>query len=66
MVAPAKPAFGQHRSEHRVFSTRGGFTGIEAEDLSAEWVAILHERVRRYAAMREDTVTRFVPARDSE
>jgi sarcosine/dimethylglycine N-methyltransferase len=45
---------------------RAGFTGIEAEDASAEWVAILRERVRAFTAMREDTVARLGHTRYEE
>jgi len=45
---------------------RAGFGGIEAEDLSTEWIGILRERLRMYRAMREQTVARFGPARYDE
>src|SRR5262249_51209142 len=38
---------------------RSGFAGIEAEDLSSEWIGILRERHRMYRALRQDTVARF-------
>jgi hypothetical protein len=43
-----------------------GFTAIEAEDLSAEWIGILRERLRMYRALRANTVTRFGQARYDE
>jgi sarcosine/dimethylglycine N-methyltransferase len=51
---------------YRALLARAGFAAIEAEDLSAEWIAILRERVRMYAAMREDTVARLGQARYDE
>ncbi len=51
---------------YRALLARAGFAGIEAEDLSAEWIVILRERVRMYAAMREDTVARLGQARYDE
>ena len=36
-----------------------GFVGVEAEDLSAEWAAILPARLAMYRAMRDDMVVRF-------
>ena len=51
---------------YRALLARAGFTGVEAEDLSAEWTGILRERVRMYRAMREDTVARLGPARYDE
>jgi recombinational DNA repair protein RecT len=38
----------------------------EAEDLSAEWIGILRERLRMYRGMREQTVARFGQARYDE
>ena len=51
---------------YRALLARAGFAGIEAEDLSAEWIGILRQRIRMYAAMREDTVARFGQARYDE
>jgi sarcosine/dimethylglycine N-methyltransferase len=51
---------------YRALLARAGFTGVEAEDLSTDWIAILRERFRMYAAMREDTVARFGQARYDE
>lgn len=45
---------------------RAGFADIEAEDLSAEWIGILRERLRMYRALREQTVARLGPARYDE
>ncbi len=51
---------------YRGLLARAGFTGVEVEDLSAEWTGILRERVRMYRAMREDTVARLGRARYDE
>jgi sarcosine/dimethylglycine N-methyltransferase len=51
---------------YRALLAHAGFVGVEAEDLSAEWITILRERVRMYAAMREDTVARLGQARYDE
>ncbi|HET8579046.1 MAG TPA: methyltransferase domain-containing protein [Methylomirabilota bacterium] len=51
---------------YRELLARAGFVGIEAEDLSAEWVGILRLRLEMYRAMREDTVARFGQARYDE
>jgi sarcosine/dimethylglycine N-methyltransferase len=51
---------------YRQHLARAGFTGIEAEDLSQEWVGILRERRRMYVRMRADTVARLGEARCEE
>jgi len=51
---------------YRRLLARAGFAGVEAEDLSAEWIGILRDRLRMYRAMREDTVARFGQARHEE
>jgi sarcosine/dimethylglycine N-methyltransferase len=51
---------------YRELLARAGFDGIQAEDLSAEWMTILRRRLEMYRAMREDTVARFGPARYDE
>src|SRR5436309_13867097 len=51
---------------YRELLGRAGFTGVHAEELSAEWTGILRERLRMYRAMREDTVARFGRARYDE
>jgi len=51
---------------YRGLLARAGFAGIEAEDLSAEWIGILRERLRMYQALRGDTVARFGQARYDE
>ena len=51
---------------YRGLLARAGFTGVEVEDLSAEWTGILRQRVRMYRAMREDTVARHGRARYDE
>ncbi|HXJ82763.1 MAG TPA: methyltransferase domain-containing protein [Candidatus Methylomirabilis sp.] len=53
-------------SGYRGLLVEAEFDGIEAEDLSQEWIVILRERVRLYIAMREDTVARFGQARYDE
>jgi SAM-dependent methyltransferase len=45
---------------------RAGFSGVEAEDLSADWIGILRERLRMYRALREQTAARFGQARYDE
>lgn len=51
---------------YRDLLARTGFIGIEAEDLSAEWIGILRRRLEMYRAMREGTVARFGQARYEE
>jgi sarcosine/dimethylglycine N-methyltransferase len=51
---------------YRQHLARAGFAGIEAEDLSPEWVSILRERRRMYVRMRADTVARLGEARYEE
>jgi sarcosine/dimethylglycine N-methyltransferase len=51
---------------YRTLLARAGFVGVEAEDLSADWIVILRERVLMYAAMRADTVARLGRARYDE
>jgi ubiquinone/menaquinone biosynthesis C-methylase UbiE len=48
---------------YRRLLARAGFAGIEAEDLSSAWTAILQERLRMYRGLREDTVARLGQAR---
>ncbi|HKW95262.1 MAG TPA: methyltransferase domain-containing protein [Methylomirabilota bacterium] len=45
---------------------RAGFAGVEAEDLSPEWIVILRERLHMYRSLREHTVARFGQARYEE
>lgn len=56
----------QSPSGYRDLMARAGFGAIEAEDLSAEWIGILQERLRMYRALREDTVARLGRARYDE
>ncbi len=56
----------QSPTGYRQLMARAGFTAIESEDLSAEWTAILRERLRMYRALRADTVARLGPARYEE
>jgi hypothetical protein len=51
---------------YREMLGRAGFTGIDAEDLSVQWIAILHERLRMYRGLRADTIARFGQARYDE
>ena len=51
---------------YRRLLTRAGFAGVEAEDLSAEWIGILRGRLRMYRSMRPHTVARFGQARYDE
>jgi sarcosine/dimethylglycine N-methyltransferase len=51
---------------YREMLGRAGFTGIDAEDLSAQWIGILHERLRMYRGLRADTTARFGQARYDE
>ena len=51
---------------YRELLTRSGFALVEAEDLSAEWIGILRERLRMYRGMREQTVARFGQGRYDE
>lgn len=51
---------------YRALLARAGFTGVEAEDLSAAWIGILRERLTMYRAMREDSVARFGQRRYDE
>jgi SAM-dependent methyltransferase len=47
---------------YRELLARAGFHAIEAEDVSAEWIAILRERLRTLRALRAGAVARFGPA----
>ena len=51
---------------YRALLGRAGFAGVDAEDLSREWVAILRERLRMYRGLREDTIARLGAARYDE
>ena len=51
---------------YRGLLARAGFGGIEAEDLSGEWIAILQQRLRMYRGLREQTVARLGQARYDE
>ena len=51
---------------YRALLARTGFGAVEAEDLSAEWIGILRERLRMYRGMRAQTVARFGQARYDE
>jgi sarcosine/dimethylglycine N-methyltransferase len=44
---------------YRHLVARAGFSTVEAEDLSAEWIRILRDRLAMYRALRADTVARF-------
>jgi ubiquinone/menaquinone biosynthesis C-methylase UbiE len=45
---------------------RAGFAGIEAEDVSAQWIDIVQRRFAMYRGLREDTVARLGEARYEE
>lgn len=51
---------------YRRLLARAGFAGVEAEDLSSEWIGILRERLRMYRRLRERTVARLGLARYEE
>jgi sarcosine/dimethylglycine N-methyltransferase len=51
---------------YRALLGRSGFSVIDAEDLSEEWIEILHGRLRMYRALREDTVARLGQQRYDE
>jgi SAM-dependent methyltransferase len=51
---------------YRALLGRAGVSGVEVEDLSAEWIEILRERLRMYQGLRADTVARFGQARYDE
>ncbi len=56
----------QSMEGYRALLGRVGFTAIDAEDLSAEWIGILRERLRMYRGLRDATVARFGQARYDE
>ena len=56
----------QSIADYRELLARAGFRAVEAEDLSAEWIGILRERLRMYRGLREQTVARFGQARYDE
>jgi ubiquinone/menaquinone biosynthesis C-methylase UbiE len=45
---------------------RAGFGGIDAEDVSAQWIGILRRRFAMYQELREDTVARLGETRYDE
>ena len=51
---------------YRALLARAGFGAIDAEDLSAEWIAILRRRLEMYRSLRADTVARLGQARYDE
>ena len=51
---------------YRALLARAGFGGVEAEDLSAEWIGILKQRFAMYRSLREDTIARLGEARYAE
>ena len=51
---------------YRTLLARAGFGGVEAEDLSGEWIGILRQRFAMYRSLREDTVARLGEARYAE
>jgi sarcosine/dimethylglycine N-methyltransferase len=51
---------------YRTLLGRAGFMAVEAEDLSAEWRAVLRRRLEMFRAMRDDTVARLGEVRARE
>jgi sarcosine/dimethylglycine N-methyltransferase len=51
---------------YRALLAHAGFGAIDAEDLSAEWIAILRRRLEMYRGLRADTVARLGQARYDE
>jgi ubiquinone/menaquinone biosynthesis C-methylase UbiE len=51
---------------YRALLSRAGFTAIEAEDLSVQWIGILKDRLAMYRGLRAQTVARLGPARYEE
>jgi SAM-dependent methyltransferase len=51
---------------YRALLSRAGFTAIEAEDLSAQWIGILRARLAMYRRLRAQTVARLGSARYEE
>jgi sarcosine/dimethylglycine N-methyltransferase len=51
---------------YRALLACAGFDGVVAEDLSAEWIGILRERLRMYRGLREQTVARLGQGRYDE
>jgi ubiquinone/menaquinone biosynthesis C-methylase UbiE len=62
MAATTVPSLDGYRS----LLARAGFTTIDVEDLSREWIGILRERLQMYRSLRADTIARFGQARYDE
>ena len=63
-AAPARRVDGggdapEHRRLSRAPRRGPASRAVEAEDLSAEWIGILRERLRMYRGLRDDTVARL-------
>jgi len=56
----------QSIESYRALLARAGFVAIGAEDLSAEWVAVLRRRLEMFKGLRADTVARLGQARYDE
>jgi len=56
----------QSMESYRALLARAGFVAIGAEDLSAEWVAVLRRRLEMFKGLRADTVARLGQARYDE
>jgi len=56
----------QSIESYRALLVRAGFVAIGAEDLSAEWVAVLRRRLEMFKGLRADTVARLGQARYDE
>jgi len=56
----------QSIESYRALLARAGFVAIGAEDLSAQWVAVLRRRLEMFKGLRADTVARLGQARYDE
>jgi len=56
----------QTLDSYRDLLGRTGFTGIEAEDLSASWADILRKRLQMFRSLRADTAATLGQARYAE
>jgi len=51
---------------YRALLGRAGFVGIEVEDVSAEWIAVVRRRMELFRALRGPTAARLGESRTSE
>jgi ubiquinone/menaquinone biosynthesis C-methylase UbiE len=56
----------QSTAGYAALLSRAGFTGVDVEDLSVEWIDILRRRFAMYRSLRADTVARLGEARYEE